>query len=517
MRRFGAKPTVWSFTLGILVCLFLTPAAAPAAPTGQVVYASSYNIFYQKGGDPATHAGGQGPLISTTVFEGLIDLAVNLNVIPSIAKSWKIAPDWRYVDFDLKEGVKFHNGDPVTAEDVKFSFETHMRPELRQVLGVGYKTSIKSIEVINPHKVRFHLNMPSPNLWKRLWWNGAIMPKKYREKVGDDGFADKPIGSGPFKWVDYKQDQYFTMEAVPNHHRKTPEFKTLKIIYVPEHATRLAMLKAGEADIIQLVGPHIPQVKADPNLKLIQVKHMLGTTLAYCDLMFPEEKSPFLDIRVREAASLTIDRKGICDKVLFGGSEPWGEALSPYTMGFDPTVKPDPYDPAKAKKLLAQAGYPNGFTTTINTTPQNKYWIEAVAANLADVGIKAEIKIWEGGSWFDAHRGKKLRGLITRNSWYDAEQNAGADLQDGYMEGMPWAYVTTKEISDTLKRCIAVRDDKEATEWGRKLSKVIRESRINIHLFSAHANYAVNHRILQWDQQLGSFPATRFEYMKVKN
>ena len=117
-------------------------------------------------------------------------------------------------------------------------------------LGFAYRARIKNIEVLGPYKVRFNLNMPAPDLWKRLWWNGAIMPKKYREQVGDAGFADKPIGSGPFKWVDYKQDQFFTMEAVPNHHRKTPEFKTLKIVYVQDNSTRLAMLKAGEADII---------------------------------------------------------------------------------------------------------------------------------------------------------------------------------------------------------------------------------------------------------------------------
>jgi peptide/nickel transport system substrate-binding protein len=307
------------------------------------------------------------------------------------------------------------------------------------------------------------------------------------------------------------------MEAVPNHHRKTPEFKTFKIVFVPEHATRLAMLQAGEADIIQLSGPHIPQIKADPRFKLVQVKHIIGQTLAYCDMMFPEEKSPFLDIRVREAASLAIDRKGICEKVLFGGAEPYGEVISPYTMGWDSTVKPDPYDPEKAKQLLAKAGYPNGLSTSISTTPGLKYWIEAIAANWAEVGIKAEIKIYDGGAWYDAHIGKKLRGFVTRNSWYDAETNAGSDMQDGYMLGMPWAYVTTKEISDALVKTIAAKNDKEATELGRKLSKLIRDSRVNINLWSTYANYGTNQRIVQWDQQLGSFPGTRFEYMKVKD
>jgi peptide/nickel transport system substrate-binding protein len=516
MKRDRVKQAI-GFLMGWLLLFMLFPWSGQAAQKGQVVYASAYPAFYQRGGDPASHFGGNGPLIATTVFEGLIDLEVNLNVIPAVAKSWRIAPDWSYVDFELNQGIKFHNGDPLTAEDVKFSLETHMRPELRQVLGVTYKARIKNIEVMGPYRVRFNLNMAAPDLWKRFWWNGAIMPKKYREKVGDAGFADKPVGSGPFKWVDYKQDQYFTMEAVPNHHRKTPEFKTLKIVYVPDNSTRLAMLQAGEADIITLASQHIPQIKTDQRFKLIQVKHTIGTTLAYADLPFPDEKNPFQDIRVREAASLAIDRKGICDKVLFGGAEPYGEVISPYSMGWDSTVKPDPYDPEKAKQLLAKAGYPNGFQTTIIAGQGTKYWLEAVASNLADVGIKSEIKILEGAALLDAYTGKKLRGLIPRNSWYDAEQNAGADVQDGYMEGMPWAYVTTKEISDTLKRCIAAKNDKEAGELGRKMSKLIRDSRINIHLWSNYANYGVNQRILQWDQQLGSFPATRFEYMKVKD
>ena len=498
-----------------LLVAFSAPAAL-AELKGSVVYATNYQIFYTKGGDPASHMAGEGPLISTTVFEGLVDCAVDLSNLPAVAKSWKIAPDWTYIDFELFPNIKFHNGDPLTAEDVKFSFETHMRPDLRQVLGFAYRSRIKNIEVQGPLKVRFNLNQASPDLWKRFWWNGAIMPKAYREKVGDAGFADKPIGSGPFKWVDYKQDQYFTMEGVENHHRKTPEFKTLKIVYVVENSTRMAMLKAGEADIIVLAGANIPDVKADPKLKLLQTKHVIGQTLAYADMPFPNEKSPFQDIRVREAASLAIDRKTICDKLLFGGAEPFGEVLNPYTLGYDPSVKPDPYDPEKAKALLAAAGYPKGFSTEIGATIGSKYWIEAIAANLNDVGIKAEVKIFESGAWAEGYRGKRLRGLIVRNSWYDSERNAGADLQDAYADDAPWAYVTTKAVSDALKACMNARTEKEEADLGRKVSKMIRDARINIHLWSIFASYGVNQKIVQWDRQLGSYPATRFEYMKIK-
>jgi peptide/nickel transport system substrate-binding protein len=378
--------------MGTLLFIMVFPLTGHAEQKGDVVYATSAHVFYTRGGDPATHMAGQGPFLATTVFDGLVDMAVDLTTLPSVAESWTIAPDWSYVDFVIRKGITFHNGDPLTAEDVKFSMETTMDKKRRHILGRDYRRDIKDIQVLGTYKVRFNVTRPAPGLWKRLWWSGPMMPKKYREKVGDEGFAQKPIGSGPFKLVDYKQDQFFKMEAVQKHFRKTSEIKTLTFRYVPEHSTRLAMLKAGEADIIELAGFHIPVVKADPDLKFKQVKYTIGITLYFFDLAFPDIPSPFKDIRVRKAVSLAIDRETICEKIFFGGYSPWGEVLCPYNLGFDPTVKPDPYDPEKAKALLAEAGYAKGFKTEIGCTARDKYWWEAIAANLADVGINARIK-----------------------------------------------------------------------------------------------------------------------------
>ena len=343
------------------------------------------------------------------------------------------------------------------------------------------------------------------------------MPKKYREKVGDKVFADKPIGSGPFKWVDYKQDQFFKMEALKKHHRKTPEFKTLKFVYVPEHSTRLAMAKAGEADIAELIGPHIPVIKADPNIKILQTKHTIGTSLAFFDLAHPDQPSPFKDIRVRKAVSLAIDRKGICERIFFGNRSPWGEPLAPYNLGYDPTVKPDPYNPEKAKALLAEAGYPKGFETSVNGARGSKYFWEPIAANLADVGITAKIKIYEGGAWFGAHKGKKLRGMKVRNSWYDVEIHPGADLQNGYTSDNMWTYTKLPEVHKAIVDSMSATSDKDAAAWGRKISKLIRKDYKRPMLWSSHSNYALSPRILEWGPQKGSYPGTRFEYMKIKN
>ncbi|MBW2061701.1 MAG: ABC transporter substrate-binding protein [Deltaproteobacteria bacterium] len=510
---------VLGLVMVLLTAAFIVSGLAKANPeqTGDIVYATAYGMFFTKGGDCSTHYAGQGPLLGTTIYDPLIDCDVDLTYLPALAKSWKVAHDWSYVDFDLREGVKFHNGAIVTAEDVQYSLAKHMNKKSRWVLGHDFRRRVKNSEVIDTYKVRFNLKDPFPGLWKRLWWDMGIFPKKYREAIGDKAFASKPIGAGPFKWLNYKQDVYFKIEAVKKHYRKTAEFKTLKFVYVSEASTRLAMLMAGEADIIELSGRHIPVIKSDPNLRLLQTKHVIGTVLAYADLPFPEEKSPFLDIRVRKAASLAIDRKLICEKILFGGSDPYGEVITPYSLGWDPTVKPDPYDPERAKALLAEAGYPNGFKTVMGCTAPNRFWMEAIAANLADIGIKAKINVYEGGAWYGAYQGKKLRGLIVRNSWYDAEPHAAADLTDAYMSKAPWCYHTTPEIEDALNKAQWAIEEKEVADWGRKISKLIRDSRINIHLWSASSSYGVNQKIIKWERQMGSYPGTRFEYMKIKH
>jgi len=515
MKRVGFRQASLLIT-AVILFITLVPISGYAKQTRDLVYATYYNMFYTVGGDPATHYAGQGPLLATTVFEGLVDCAVDLSYLPAVAESWKIAANWKYVDFNIKRGIKFHNGDPVTAEDVKFSMELFLNKKYRHILRQDYARQIKDMKVLSTYKVRFNLNLPAPDLMKRLWWSGPIMPKKYRERVGDKGFADKPVGSGPFKWVDYKQDQYFTFEAVKNHHRKTPEFRRMKIHYVPEHATRLAMAQAGEADITELIGPHIPVIKGDANLKLLQVKHTIGSSLVFLDLAFPNKPSPFKDIRVRKAVSHAIDRAQICKRLFFDGASPTGEVIAPYTLGFDPTVKPDAYDPEKAKSLLKAAGYPNGFKTEANTTAGGKYVWEALSANLASVGIQVKINIFEGGAWYQAHAGKKLRGMKTRNSWYDVEIHPGADLQNGYTDDNMWTYTKLPEISKAITESMRFADGEAAAKAGRRLSKLIRRDWYRPMLWSSHNSYALKNTILEWEPQLGSYPGTRFEYMKVK-
>ncbi|MBW2624005.1 MAG: ABC transporter substrate-binding protein [Deltaproteobacteria bacterium] len=501
--------------LGLTVLLGLTAEnQALAAQKGDVVIATSSRTFNQTGGDIATLTGAP-PYTSRSVFESVVGVTKDREVVPAIAKSWKIAADWKYVDFFLRDDIKFQDGTPVTVEDVKYSIEVYMRKDLKYVFGAMWRRIIKDLEILSPTQLRVHLAKADWGFVPRLWWAGGIMPKAYREKVGDKGFAENPIGAGPFKWAGYKQDQWMKFEAVENHWRKTPSIKSVKIVFVPENSTRLAMLKAGEADIASLMGAHVPQVKSDPNLRVHWVKYTSGTVLVFADLIAPNEKSPFLDIRVRKAASLAINREIICEKVLFGAAEPSGDVLPPVTLGHDNTIKPEPYDPERAKTLLKEAGYPKGFDTAFHTTSASNS-VQAIIANLQEVGIRAKLNVMEAGAYYGNFFPRKFRGLLSHVGWYDVERAPVAELSDFYLQGMPHTYITTPEIHKAMSDGAYSVNDEELAEWGRKISKLVRESYIKPLLWANHTAYGLGPRIKSWVPTTGGVPAIEFETIVLK-
>ena len=502
--------------LGISTMIFLVPGYAKenAAQTGEVVFVTAASHFSQVGGDPVTLVGGGFPVIPRALFDELAWRDQNKKALPvALAKSWKVAQDWSSIDFVLREGVKFHNGAEVTAEDVKYSIEKFMADDSKFVSKRILRRQIKNIEVLGRYKFRFTLGNPWP------WWAGellSVFPKEYREKVGDKGFADKPIGTGPFRWVDYKQDRWVKLAAVKDHYRKAPQFKTLKLVAVPEASTRLAMLKTGEADIVGLIGPHLQQVRDDSRLSLKIVRSTQEQVLLYTDMANPDKPSPWHDKRVRIAASMAIDRKTITEKILFGLGTPTGEVLAPVTRGFDPSVKTDPYDPEGAKALLAEAGYPNGFKTVITTKQTRALFMQAITANMVAVGIQAELKIMENAAWNQALRNKKHRGLTHLASYYDSNPHVAKDGIGLFTNASPWSYYSTPEIETAINKSLFAISEADITKAGRQISKLIRDSRIRIPLWTIHVAFGMSSRIESWDAQTGTPVPFLLETIKLK-
>jgi len=502
--------------LVFILTSFSVPALAKkqASKDGHVHFITGGSTFFQKGGDCATQSAGN-VQFKQVLYDSLVEADTNQVEIPALAKEWKIAPDWSYIDFFLRDDVKFHNGALVTAEDIKYSLETHMDRRNRWVLGHTFKRRIKDIQIIGPQHIRFNMKTPFWGLLGRLWWGTGIFPKEYRERVGDEEFAKNPVGAGPFKWTDdWKQDSYFTMAAVKDHYRHPPEFETLRISYVAEPSTRLAMLQSGEGDIVYMDSRHRRLIETDPRFKLVTNWYTSGSGLVYLDLAFPNEPSPFHDERIRDAVSLAIDRETICEKVFFGAAKPWGYVLTPITLGYDPAMgKGDPYDLEKAKKLMAEAGYPNGFDTVFNVTTTGRYYAEAITSCLEQLGVRCKIEMWEAGARYNAFREKKLRGLDTNISWYNAERHSS--LYDGYMESAPNCYHSTPEIEAAMEMAEKAITDEDRARTNRELARIIKDAKIRADLWTWSQAYALSPKIKYWQPKRGAAPSVSLEYVQL--
>ena len=358
--------------------------------------------------DPAEVVGQITPFwLLYAIHDALVKPMPGNAMTPCLAESWTVSADQRTYEFKLREGLKFHNGDPFTAEDVKFSFH---RAKGSKVL----HDKVRDIVIVDPYRVRFQLREAWPDFmtFYGTLVSGAswVVPKKYVERVGDDGFKKAPVGLGPYKFVSHQPGIELVMEANESYWRKMPSVKRLVFKSVPEATTRVAMLKRGEVDIAYLLDtPAALELKRDPNIKLAFSGAIGIHFLDFFDQWDP--KSPWHDRRVRLAANYAIDRQSLNEAENLGASRLTG-AMVPRKFEFALPLEPYPYDPVRAKQLLAEAGYPTGFDAG-DLYPYPPYFSmgEAVASNLAAVGIKTRLLTMERATFQVAWLSKKLRGL----------------------------------------------------------------------------------------------------------
>src|SRR4029453_17668853 len=277
------------------------------------------------------------------LHDALIKPLPGNDMAPCLAEAWSESADALTYDFKLREGLKFHNGDPFTADDVKFSFERYRGTSAKLL-----HERVKSVDIVDPHRLRFTLHKPWPDflVFYAAPATGAawIVPKKNIEKVGEEGFKRHPVGLGPYRFVRMDPGQELVLEANEQYWRKRPSIKRVVIKGVPDRTTRLAMLKTGEAETGSLmVGVEAATIKADPKLRLAQVIPSATWWVEFIEQWKPQ--SPWHDRRVRLAANLAIDRKGINDAERLGYSRLTGSMI-PSIMDFALRIQPYPFHPA---------------------------------------------------------------------------------------------------------------------------------------------------------------------------
>jgi peptide/nickel transport system substrate-binding protein len=363
---------------------------------------------------------------------------------PSLAESVTASEDGRSYELVLRDAVKFHNGDPLTADDVKFSF-TRYRGVAHDLL----QARVADIETPDPRHVRFVLKDPWPDFltfYATATGAGWVVPKNYVQKVGDDGFKKAPIGAGPYKFVSFNPGVELVLEAFDGYWRQKPAVKRLVFKVIPDETTRLAALKLGEVDIAYSVrGELAEQLRQTPGLTL-KPAVVQGT---FC-LYFPDqwdEKSPWHDLRVRKAASLAIDRKGTNDALTLGYSAITGNSIVPkgYDFYWQP---PEPiYDPDHAKKLLAEAGFADGFDAGNYFCDSSYANIgESVVDNLLAVGIRSKLRPVERAAFIKEYGEKRYKNIIQAGP--GAFGNAATRIEAHLVKGGVFSYGSYPDIDD---------------------------------------------------------------------
>ena len=348
-------------------------------------------------------------LFQYALHDAVVKHLPNQPMAPSLAESYQVADDFKSATFRLRDGIKFHNGDPVTSEDVKFTFENYRGANAKLL-----KDKTERLDIIDDRTIRFHFKEPFLDFLTIYGTTasgaGWVVPKKYYLEVGPDVFKQRPIGAGPYKLLQQQADT-LEFEAVPEYWRKTPSVKTLVIKGVTEDSTRVAMLQTGEADLMYLVpGNMLDIVRSDPKLTLAPV---LGGSTFW--LEFPgwqKSDSPFHDLRVRQAVNLALDRDAINEAEYGSFSQITGNFIPEDWPGAIKAPKPE-RDVARAMQLMAEAGFPNGFEVEAFTPlPPYMSMGERIITQLREIGIRTKLNTMERAAFLaklgegpDAFRG----------------------------------------------------------------------------------------------------------------
>jgi len=475
LRARYVLPAVVALTLVGPLQAIVAPAVAQEsraeAPAGQLTWAIHFSLaptFF----DPAETSGLITPfMILYALHDALVKPVPGKAMAPSLAESWSVSHDGLVYDFVLRKGARFHTGDPVTAEDVKFSFERY-----RGIFAGVLKERVSAVESGDPGRVRFRLKRPWPDF---LTYYGTpatgagwVVPKRYVEKVGEAGFKKTPVGAGPYRFVSFTPGVELVLEAFDGYWRKTPSVKRLVLKAVPDPSTRLAMLKRGEVDIAYAFDGELgDEARRTAGLTLRPTPFVSTHWVVFADQWDP--KSPWHDRRVRLAANYAVNHQVINQAETLGFSKITGSII-PRSFEFYWQPQPYPYDPVRARQLLAEAGYPGGFDA-------GDFWCDAATTSFSEalindlqaVGIRTRLRPLERAGFLKAYQDKKLKNLIYGLSGIFG--NAATRIEAFVTSSGIYAYGGYPDIDGLYREQAGELDPKKREETLRRIQQLIHE------------------------------------------
>lgn len=379
--------------------------AEPGSPGGQ---ADGSQLTLAIGSEPENldpHAirAGTDQYFAVNVFERLMERDVEGELVPGLATSYSMSEDGTAFTFELRQGATFHNGDPVTAEDVKYSFERFVDPELGNVFAF-LLDKLDHVEIVDEDTVTVHLTefdgqfVPGGGF-------AYIVPKNFIEQNGREHFAENPVGTGPLKFVERRIRESFTLERFDEYWGEPAGYERYEFRIASDANARVAAIRSGAVSLISQVPPqNLDQLRGEAGLKVES-----GYTAENVWVKFGaiDGDQPWADVRVREAMDYAIDKEAIIDQVLNGLGVLYS-GVAPISAGFDRAdYEARPYDQARARELLAEAGYADGFEINIVTPvngrlPASEQTMQAVAGYWSEIGIQANVQVLEYSQWIEA-------------------------------------------------------------------------------------------------------------------
>jgi peptide/nickel transport system substrate-binding protein len=482
------------------------PAPKGATPAGTLTVGLSQEL---KTLDPARNPGfNEHNHLYTNLFNWLVARNKDGGLSPDLATSWEAVSNTEWI-FKLRQGVKFHNGEVFNAESVKGTIERYHEPGKERFATV--QSAFKGAELIDDYTVKIITTKTEPLILERLY-KMPIVPPKHIKQVGDDAFAQKPVGTGPFRFVEQVTGDRVVLEAYPEYFAGPAKSKTVVLRAIPEIATRISALRAGEVDLITQVPPdQTSLVASDPNLRVASVASPRVIYLEFFPNSPVANGKPFADPRVRLALNHAINVDSITKNILNDQAARVATLVAPQQFGYDATAQPYAYDPEKAKQLLNSAGFGTGnlevtFQVPTGGNPVKPIEVgQAIAADWQKVGIKVDLQTIETNTYSQMKLDYKI-GPVFMWNWagFDADEpiwgNASNDSTWSYWPGrMPPKMAEKDEVDKLIDEERSIVDRERRKQIFAQLQKIMVEEASFIPLYQQKDIYGVHARMRGWE------------------
>jgi peptide/nickel transport system substrate-binding protein len=429
--------------------------------------------------------------IYRNIFDNLLTRDAGGNIVPQIATAWRHVSN-TVVEFDIRSDVRFHDGTPLTAEDVVFSVKRITNPDFKSPQ-LGQFNSIVGAEIVGPNRVRLTTKEPYPVLLAQLV-KLSIVPRAYVESAGNTKFNAEPIGSGPYRLTGWQKGVRTSLEANTTYWRGKPFFSRVTFQPVPDAATRIADLRTGKADITRgLNADEAAALRTDTHLQILSIP---TERIGY--LSINALAGPTKDVRVRRAIAHAIDRKLIIEALLGGFGRPVDILLTPVNFGYTQDVKGYDFDLARAKALIKEAGVEGAELQFLTSPVYDQRVVQAVQQMLGEAGLKVTISMSDQATFLRRRQGAPQdAGALSFGRWSCACQDADGVIQPLFHSGSIWAKYQNPVYDQAVEKARATLDIGERLAAYRQALEILREDVPGIGLYQDVAIYGAR-KGLRW-------------------